>query len=1241
MSDLLKEFGIEPAQGMQATMVDPQPAPAEPQPVPSDAGGAPVAGPPAGPDLNAAVQATQDQLAQVGRVAKDVGIGLTEAIPAAGQGAAKAVNELLNSAFWLGKLADRYVPLGQIVFDEKMRPSWQPGQPEKNVAQLPEVFKPSSTTGGMVEGVSQFITSYAIGGKLLRMLGVAPAVTAGGKIAESAAQTFFAGSAGFDPAEARLSNLVEQYPTLSNPVTQFLATSPDDSEALGRFKNGLEQVLMNGPVDAVFYAVKGISAKRAGNLAAAEENAKLAEQSFQLWREQHADARGEVLDRGGSGLPAPAKVDVDALEAAQQGGMYGAPGTVVPEGQTLQGVEPKAPEAAPPEPPKFDQQNLLDTFRLARGDYGINLDTFSGSILGKNMSKVNNENDAKAFFNVLGTTEEAAFRAANGRPRTHAEIIEHSQKELAKLADYTGVDVRELTARMAADNETLDQLATRVAGYRMATEVYSKRSAELARMVIAGDASEFGGSLPALQAEFLKTTQTLLAIAPLTEGVKSGLGRNLSLLNATIGPGKEKIGSLAGIMDTGAKPPRPGEAPKLGPDGKPLPAEPTPAPMSPQDAALAGDLQKALEGDAAFVRRLAEKLQLVDNPKQAKKIVDDAFGPGLMDVNNEVWINGLLSGPKTHVVNMITSALKSAVVMPTEQLLAGVFRADTNVMRMAADQYVGMFLAMKDALRVTGTALKQSDAVLDPTHMALGGQGAQHALTPATLGLRLDTPIGRLVEGFGNLVRLPGRLLTTEDELLKQLNYRGRLYSLAMREGRAMMKAHPDMTPEKLGEFVAEYIERGFDEAGRGVNPEAMAYARDATFTNALKANTWRGTKTVGESINEMAINHPGLRVVLPFTRVPTNIMRDAWDHTPGMNILRKQYWEELTAGGERAAMARAKMATGGALWAAAIMMAINGDITGSLSSDPTIRKAEQDSKKVPNALRFYDEQGNPYYVEYGRLQPYSTFFSIAATMAETAGHVDEYKLEDLAGSLLTGLAKNIESQTYLQGLTNILSALADPDKRGAKALEKHLASYIPSVTNTFKGADYLLEPHGFVQSMQARTASGQTGAVDARYNLLGEKVEMPKAFGPQWLSPFTIGKPDDPVLTELARLMQVHKGGLSYPGTKVGNVDLTDLVMGDKSAHARLQELAGEVKVGGKNLRERLTEFFGSDQYKNVLKDGDATYDGGRMYQTQAIIQAHREAAKAALARENPEFRALWMADEQKKVQTIRFGKQ
>nr|WP_255562900.1 hypothetical protein [Frischella sp. Ac48] len=48
----------------------------------------------------------------------------------------------------------------------------------------------------------------------------------------------------FNPHEERLSNLIQQFPELANPVTEYLQAKPDDKAAEGRLKNSLEGLLI-------------------------------------------------------------------------------------------------------------------------------------------------------------------------------------------------------------------------------------------------------------------------------------------------------------------------------------------------------------------------------------------------------------------------------------------------------------------------------------------------------------------------------------------------------------------------------------------------------------------------------------------------------------------------------------------------------------------------------------------------------------------------------------------------------------------------------------------------------------------------------------------------------------------------------------------------------------------------------------------------------------------------------------
>jgi hypothetical protein len=143
--------------------------------------------------------------------------------------------------------------------------------------------------GSLIEGLTQFAVPFGIIGKGIsvagraaragRLTGVASkaakAVTKGAKpgqftdlswkgyLGAEMASDFVA----FDGQEERLSNLIQQFPELQNPVTEYLAADPDDNEAMGRVKNVLEGVLVGLGVGAVAKSVMaGINAIKTKNV---------------------------------------------------------------------------------------------------------------------------------------------------------------------------------------------------------------------------------------------------------------------------------------------------------------------------------------------------------------------------------------------------------------------------------------------------------------------------------------------------------------------------------------------------------------------------------------------------------------------------------------------------------------------------------------------------------------------------------------------------------------------------------------------------------------------------------------------------------------------------------------------------------------------------------------------------------------------------------------------------------------
>ena len=131
--------------------------------------------------------------------------------------------------------------------------------------------QPRTVTGQGVRSVSQFLTGFIPALRGAKALGV------GGKIAQAAAAGAVADAAVFDAHEERLSDMVQQVPALQNPLTEYLASDPTDSEAEGRFKNAVEGLFIGSAVEGLLKGVKLIKSHRAARAAAEAEGKTVAE----------------------------------------------------------------------------------------------------------------------------------------------------------------------------------------------------------------------------------------------------------------------------------------------------------------------------------------------------------------------------------------------------------------------------------------------------------------------------------------------------------------------------------------------------------------------------------------------------------------------------------------------------------------------------------------------------------------------------------------------------------------------------------------------------------------------------------------------------------------------------------------------------------------------------------------------------------------------------------------------------
>lgn len=280
----------------------------------------PKEGAPAAP-ATAPVEADGEGNAAI-RVVKDVSKGLVETPRAVVKGVRDAYQSTINMAAEVGSWIEGAANLPglkvtadgiEFVGNEELKGLKRFG------FQLPDIGAPKSVTGSMVKGVAQFLTGMKGADKLLKAGGVVNTTN----YSASALKGAIANFAAFDPHQNRLSNLIEQFPALQNPVSAFLASDPADNAAEGRFKNALEGLTLGVMTDGFFKAVKLLRATAAAKRTAdAVPDAvvgarELPDDAFRLMGDDTLEAGTPLVQtRPKAGTPKPPTVDPGDLKSA-------------------------------------------------------------------------------------------------------------------------------------------------------------------------------------------------------------------------------------------------------------------------------------------------------------------------------------------------------------------------------------------------------------------------------------------------------------------------------------------------------------------------------------------------------------------------------------------------------------------------------------------------------------------------------------------------------------------------------------------------------------------------------------------------------------------------------------------------------------------------------------------------------------------------------------------------------------
>lgn len=660
---------------------------------------------------------------------------------------------------------------------------------------------------------------------------------------------------------------------------------------------------------------------------------------------------------------------------------------------------------------------------------------------------------------------------------------------------------------------------------------------------------------------------------------------------------------------------------------------------------------------------LARRLSDITDPEKLNAVARKGSEATTSDAIYEMYVNGLLSGPATHVANAIGNSLVALGSVAEKYTAAGfglVFRNGTDrVTFKEANAYVvGMSQAVKETLWMSSDGIRKAASAVGDVgsgnfqmaHQKLLDNPLYMAFTEGAAGSRMHTPdaalrggsftadafgldnrgwAGMAVNGLGSLIRTPGKALAAADEFFWAINYRGEL----------MAQAYRDVSSRGLsGDEAAQAIAKLLDEPTEGMRLAALRAGKEGTFTKELGEG--------GRGLQQAASNIPGARYIMPFVRTPINILKYAGERSP-LGVLSSDVRADLLAGGARQQAALARISLGSMVLMASADLALGGITTSDgtkyrlIGGGDKKQNAERLAGVLPYSLEVTSPDGSKSYTSFNRLDPMGIQLGWAADMVDILSKSSDATGEELAIAGAVAVSRNLVDKSYLSGLADFLDAINDPDRFMSRWVNNHMASRVPftAALNTIRKMDdgHAKYAWTILDAVKARLPWFSRD-VPNQVNIFGEDIETPKALGAEWLSPIyqSSGSPH-PAAVEMARLdMDIQNPPKAISaGRGAPSVDLTP------QQYHRLMKLVGNGAEGRPGFREMANALVQSESYKSLPDSPEGSVlMGPRELMLAKVYAQAKQQAQALLLMEDKEL-ANKVRTAKENVRRAKFGKQ
>ena len=437
---------------------------------------------------------------------------------------------------------------------------------------------------------------------------------------------------------------------------------------------------------------------------------------------------------------------------------------------------------------------------------------------------------------------------------------------------------------------------------------------------------------------------------------------------------------------------------------------------------------------------------------------------------------------------------------------AATVQAD-NLRRQSVREVTYLVSVLSDGWHAAARAWIDGDSALIPHNqemfnVASGAGTSKHIseIVPAYHPIRsIDDLAFNAMESWTTLKTATGvslRTLGAADEMVKTMRYRAIVLSKASieAEDRGLIAGSKEFT-----DYIATRLDDSFDDLGRGVDRDALNEAKASTFQQDLPTTEQTHVGSWSRLYSSGVAQAPVLRLMTPFIKTPTNLMRYGVKLTPMVNLLQKEYTHALSgqAGLEAQARATGQMTLGLMLTATALSLYASGRLVGAGPQNPAQKKQWLAQGNRPNSLTWTDADGVKQYLELNRFDPINMPFLIVADAASimTSGHLREEEETGLGMSVVLSLAHIVRDKTYLRGISDAVQAFTDDRK--LEAFPRRFApGLLPFSTlmSSVNPDNVVHEVRSVADSLMARVP-GLSATLPPQRDFLGDVVSAPAGF--------------------------------------------------------------------------------------------------------------------------------------------------